>query len=76
MNFIPLAALTSVTNLAGLYALRELCLLGNPCTQWKLYRPYVLAMLPQLQQLVIPYGLTSPASIALACWLLHWFLSS
>ena len=56
MNFIPLAALTSLTNLGGLYALRELYLLGNPCTQWQYYRPYVLALLPQLQQLVIPFG--------------------
>ena len=55
MNFIPLAALTSLTNLAGLYALRELYLLGNPCTQWPFYRSYVMAILPQLQQLVIPW---------------------
>ena len=52
MNFVDKSALGSVDNLCGLIFLRELHLLGNPCTQWSLYREYVIAMLPQLQLLV------------------------
>ena len=52
INFIDKSALGSIANLRGLIFLRELHLLGNPCTQWSLYREYVIAMLPQLQLLV------------------------
>ena len=52
MNFVDKSALGSIDNLRGLIFLRELHLLGNPCTQWTLYREYVIAMLPQLQLLV------------------------
>ena len=31
--------------------LEELHLLGNPCTRWPGYRPFVVATLPQLQRL-------------------------
>ena len=52
MNFVDKSALGSINNLRGLIFLRELHLLGNPCTKWSLYREYVIAMLPQLQLLV------------------------
>lgn len=52
MNFVDTSALGSIDNLQGLIFLRELHLLGNPCTQWSRYREYVIAMLPQLQLLV------------------------
>ena len=52
MNFVDTSALGSIDNLRGLIFLRELHLLGNPCTQWSRYREYVSAMLPQLQLLV------------------------
>lgn len=55
MNFVELSALESITNLQPLVFLRELHLLGNPCTQWSDYREYVIAMLPQLQILVSPW---------------------
>lgn len=55
MNFIPTANLSSLENLAPLYNLRELHLLGNPCTQWEWYRDYVSAKLTQLTQLVNIY---------------------
>ncbi|CAK0784057.1 hypothetical protein CVIRNUC_007260 [Coccomyxa viridis] len=51
MNFVGKSALGSIDNLRGLVFLRELHLLGNPCTQWSLYRKFVIAMLPQLQLL-------------------------
>ncbi len=56
MNFIDRPALSSLANLQPLIFLRELHLLGNPCTKWSSYRAYVIAMLPQLQTLVkLPY---------------------
>ena len=52
MNFVDKSAIGSIDNLRGLISLRELHLLGNPCTQWSRYREYVIVMLPQLQLLV------------------------
>lgn len=52
MNFIPASNLPSLANLKGLYNLREIHLLGNPCTQFEGYRKYVVAALPQLERLV------------------------
>ena len=52
MNFVDRPALTSIANLQPLIFLRELHLLGNPCTNWGSYQAYVIAMLPQLQILV------------------------
>lgn len=52
INFIPKAGLLSIASLAGNYNLRELFLIGNPCTDWSGYRQYVLAQLPQLSKLV------------------------
>ena len=52
MNFIERPALSSLANLQPLIFLRDLHLLGNPCTRWSGYRAYVIAMLPQLQTLV------------------------
>ena len=56
MNFVERPALSSLANLQPLIFLRDLHLLGNPCTKWSSYRAYVIAMLPQLQTLVtLPY---------------------
>ena len=52
MNFVDIPALSSIASLQPLIFLRELHLLGNPCTKWPSYRQYVVAMLPQLQILV------------------------
>ncbi len=52
LNFIPPTALPSVASLAPCYDLRELHLLGNPCTQWTGYRAFIIAQLPQLRSLV------------------------
>lgn len=52
INFIPKAGLLSLCSLAANYNLRELFLVGNPCTDWPGYRQYVLAKLPQLTKLV------------------------
>lgn len=54
INFIPKAGLLSLCSLAANYNLRELFLVGNPCTDWPGYRQYVLAKLPQLTKLVSP----------------------
>lgn len=51
LNFIGVAGLATLTSLAGNELLRELTLVGNPCTSWPEYRPYVLAVLPQLTRL-------------------------
>ncbi|XP_039284213.1 protein tilB homolog isoform X2 [Nilaparvata lugens] len=47
LNFI--GDLTSVKSLKNNIHLEFLCLLGNPCTDFKSYRQYVVASLPQLQ---------------------------
>ena len=52
INFIEVSALSSLANLQPLIFLRELHLLGNPCTKWSRYREYVVAVLPQLHILV------------------------
>ena len=52
MNFVDRPALSSLACLQPLIFLRELHLLGNPCTKWQSYRAYVIAMLPQLRTLV------------------------
>ncbi|XP_068159383.1 protein tilB [Drosophila tropicalis] len=49
LNFI--GELTSVESLRGNYNLRELLLVGNPCVDYPHYRDYVIATLPQLQNL-------------------------
>lgn len=49
LNFIPAAALPTVASLAPCYDLRDLTLLGNPCTKWPGYRAYVISQLPQLR---------------------------
>ena len=46
------AGLLSLASLRQNEALRELHLLGNPCSQWPSYRAYVIALLPRLRQLV------------------------
>ncbi|XP_053507266.1 dynein axonemal assembly factor 11-like isoform X3 [Ictalurus furcatus] len=49
VNFV--GRLSSVESLKQNMHLRELFLVGNPCTEFKGYRQYVLACLPQLQWL-------------------------
>ncbi|XP_026797064.3 dynein axonemal assembly factor 11 [Pangasianodon hypophthalmus] len=49
VNFV--GRLSSVESLKQNVHLRELFLVGNPCTEFKGYRQYVLACLPQLQWL-------------------------
>lgn len=67
MNFIDWPALSSVTSLQPLIFLRELHLLGNPCTKWSSYRAYVIAMLPQLRTLVS----SGQPSIVALCHTVH-----
>ena len=53
LNFVPKAGLLSLRRALGAnHALRELHLLGNPCAEWRGYRAYVIAALPQLGRLV------------------------
>jgi protein TilB len=52
LNFVPKAGLLSIPSLAGNYNLRELFLIGNPCTDWHGYRQYIVGKLPQLAKLV------------------------
>lgn len=49
LNFI--GELTSVENLRNNYNLKYLILTGNPCTEFKGYRDYIITILPQLQML-------------------------
>lgn len=49
VNFV--GRLSSVVSLKQNVHLRELFLVGNPCTEFKGYRQYVLACLPHLQVL-------------------------
>uniref|UniRef100_A0A383WCJ9 Dynein axonemal assembly factor 11-like CS domain-containing protein n=1 Tax=Tetradesmus obliquus TaxID=3088 RepID=A0A383WCJ9_TETOB len=51
LNFVPKAGLLSIPSLAGNYNLRELFLIGNPCTDWHGYRQYIVGKLPQLAKL-------------------------
>jgi protein TilB len=51
LNFVPPAALPSLATLRPCAGLRELHLVGNPCTTWNGYRAYVAATLPQLARL-------------------------
>eukprot|EP00128_Syssomonas_multiformis_P012330 Colp12_sorted_trinity150504_noHs@34760 len=49
VNFV--GDLLSVEKLKANYNLRELYLTGNPCAQFEGYRPFVVAVLPQLKYL-------------------------
>jgi protein TilB len=52
VNFVSIENLeTSMNTLKGLIFFEDLYLVGNPCTDWSLYRPYVLANLPKLKRL-------------------------
>ena len=52
LNFIELDALKeSIEHLALCPAIKELTLTGNPWTDWKEYRDYVIAKIPQLCRL-------------------------
>jgi protein TilB len=45
VNFVSIENLeTSMNTLKGLIFFEDLYLVGNPCTDWSLYRPYVLAL--------------------------------
>jgi protein TilB len=48
VNFIDVDGLLTIARLKHNFALRELYLTGNPCTQWEHYRAYVIAQLPQV----------------------------
>lgn len=49
LNFIELDALKeSIEHLALCPSIKELTLTGNPCTDWKDYKDYVIAKIPQL----------------------------
>jgi len=52
INFVPKSGLLSLASLAANYNLRELTLMGNPCTDWPGYRQFVVATLPQLRKVV------------------------
>lgn len=59
------AGLLTVGSLAANIHLKELTLMGNPCTEWSGYRPYVVAKLPQLKKLVGRYeSLGQPSSVS------------
>ncbi|KAK4877021.1 hypothetical protein RN001_009527 [Aquatica leii] len=49
LNFI--GDLESVTSLKNNFALKQLYLTGNPCTDYEDYRDYVICQLPQLENL-------------------------
>lgn len=49
LNFV--GELTSVESLTGNYNLEEMFMTGNPCTDYKGYREYVISVLPQLKVL-------------------------
>ncbi len=52
MNFIPVEEFeASIDHLRPLLHLKELFLMGNPCTEWAGCRAFAAAALPQLQQL-------------------------
>lgn len=52
LNFIDIDDFEeSVDNLAELPDLREIHLLGNPCTDWKHWKDYLVARLPHLGRL-------------------------
>ncbi|EIE23977.1 outer arm dynein light chain 1 [Coccomyxa subellipsoidea C-169] len=51
MNFVTKACLPTVASLAANEFLTELHLVGNPCSEWANYRPFVIASVPQLLKL-------------------------
>jgi protein TilB len=51
MNFVPKQGLLTVTSLACNEHLHDLYLMGNPCSDWAGYRPYIVAIVPQLDKL-------------------------
>ena len=52
VNFIPVEEFeASIDHLRPLLHLKELFLMGNPCTEWAGCRAFAAAALPQLQQL-------------------------
>lgn len=51
VNFVNKVGLLSLASLQANHNLRELYLIGNPCTDWPGYRQYVVAQLPTLQKL-------------------------
>ena len=51
MNFIPKQGLLTAKSLRENEHLRDLYLMGNPCSDWTGYRQYVVAAVPQLDKL-------------------------
>ena len=52
VNFLDKAGLLSVQSLQRNENLAELYLVGNPCTEWPGYRPFIVGTLPRLKKLV------------------------
>ena len=52
INFVDKAGLVSLVSLQHNVLLTELYLIGNPCTEWRGYRQFVVGTLPQLKKLV------------------------
>lgn len=52
LNFVDRAGLLSLASMCENEFLEDLHLVGNPCTRWAGYRPYVVGLLPQLRRLV------------------------
>lgn len=52
VNFVDKAGLLTIDSLSHNVHLKELFLLGNPCTDWSGYRQYIIAKLPRLKKLV------------------------
>lgn len=70
LNFISKAGLLSMRTLQHNIHLQDLHCLGNPCSQWTGYRPYVIAVVPTLCTLVRSTPVPCP------CHLTHAKLSS
>lgn len=51
MNFIPVSGLLALRTLQHNEFLRDVYLMGNPCSDWHSFRKYTLALLPSLAKL-------------------------
>ena len=65
VNFIDASGLSSMTTLQHNTGLRQLHLLGNPCTAWARHRQYVAGVLPQLESLVSPLASSGTEAITI-----------
>jgi len=51
INFIDLEGLITIERLRRNFQLKELYMVGNPCTKWEPWRAFIVATLPQLKKL-------------------------